>query len=532
MAGQSQSARRPVAARRGCVRSLVWPRMERWTRLVLRFRWLVLAFWLAVVLVGGWASFRLSGLLSNTFTVPGTDSERVRTCSSSTSATGRDGAFTVVFRVADSADPRGARRAPGRRRARRPRRAERPARAGSSGRLRTSVYGDVDLDARPRGGEGPHRRPPARARPAGRGVRGYVTGAAAIQHDLDPIFNAATCARASRSRCRSRCSCCSPSSGSRAAVTIPFLFAALHDLRDARDRLRRRALPDDADLRHEPRAADRARDRDRLLAADRLPLPRGARRAGWRSRTRSCGRWQTAGPRGRLLRRRRSRSGSRCCSFMPLPFMRSIGRRRLPDPARLDRSPRRRSSRRCSRSTAGAGRIARRSRSCAAPAGARRPATTSSTASGRGSRARSCGGRWRYLAVGRRAARRGGDPGRSALQLTPGSTDGHPAATRSRSAGFDVLEGAVGPGAIAPTQVLVDGGRPGGARAPAIAGRDRRGSSTGCARDPEVARRLLRRRPAASSTRAGRYEQVIVAGRHEYGSAQAQAFVAPAARPS
>ena len=45
----------------------------------------------------------------------------------------------------------------------------------------------------------------------------------------------------------------------------------------ARDRLRRRAARDDADVRDEPRAADRARDRDRLLAARRLPLPRGAR---------------------------------------------------------------------------------------------------------------------------------------------------------------------------------------------------------------------------------------------------------------
>src|SRR5207253_681992 len=53
--------------------------MARWTRLVLRFRWPILAFWLVVLLAGGFATSKLTPLLSNTFTVPGTDSERART---------------------------------------------------------------------------------------------------------------------------------------------------------------------------------------------------------------------------------------------------------------------------------------------------------------------------------------------------------------------------------------------------------------------------------------------------------------------
>ena len=53
--------------------------MERWTRLMLRYRWAVVAVWLLVLLAGGWSSTRLSALLSNTFTMPGTDSERART---------------------------------------------------------------------------------------------------------------------------------------------------------------------------------------------------------------------------------------------------------------------------------------------------------------------------------------------------------------------------------------------------------------------------------------------------------------------
>jgi RND superfamily putative drug exporter len=53
--------------------------LERWTRWILRYRWPVLAAWLVVLLGGYLCSTRLSALLSNTFTMPGTDSERART---------------------------------------------------------------------------------------------------------------------------------------------------------------------------------------------------------------------------------------------------------------------------------------------------------------------------------------------------------------------------------------------------------------------------------------------------------------------
>ena len=80
--------------------------MERWTRLVVRFRWPILAGWLVVLLAGGFASTKLSSLLSNTFTVPGTDSERARTILERTYGDRSDGVFTVVFRVTDSRDRR------------------------------------------------------------------------------------------------------------------------------------------------------------------------------------------------------------------------------------------------------------------------------------------------------------------------------------------------------------------------------------------------------------------------------------------
>ena len=78
--------------------------MERWTRAILRLRWAVLAFWLAVLIAGGYASGRLSDLLSNTFTVPGTDSERARTILESRFNDRSDGSFTVVFEVTRSSD--------------------------------------------------------------------------------------------------------------------------------------------------------------------------------------------------------------------------------------------------------------------------------------------------------------------------------------------------------------------------------------------------------------------------------------------
>src|ERR1700692_2007820 len=78
--------------------------MERWTRFVLRFRWPILVGWLVVLLAGGFACTRLSSLLSNEFSVPGTDSEHARTILERHFGDRSDGAFTVVFRLRDRVD--------------------------------------------------------------------------------------------------------------------------------------------------------------------------------------------------------------------------------------------------------------------------------------------------------------------------------------------------------------------------------------------------------------------------------------------
>src|SRR5437588_9051250 len=73
--------------------------MARWTRVVLRFRWPILGFWLVVLLAGGFATSKLGPLLSNTFTVPGTDSERARTILQDHFGDRSDGEFLIIYKI-------------------------------------------------------------------------------------------------------------------------------------------------------------------------------------------------------------------------------------------------------------------------------------------------------------------------------------------------------------------------------------------------------------------------------------------------
>jgi uncharacterized membrane protein YdfJ with MMPL/SSD domain len=73
--------------------------MARWTRLVLRFRWPVLAFWFVVLLAGGFATSKLTPLLSNTFSVPGTESEPARTILQDHFGDRSNGEFLIIYRV-------------------------------------------------------------------------------------------------------------------------------------------------------------------------------------------------------------------------------------------------------------------------------------------------------------------------------------------------------------------------------------------------------------------------------------------------
>jgi RND superfamily putative drug exporter len=109
-----------------------------------------------------------------------------------------------------------------------------------------------------------------------------------------------------------------------------------------------------------------------------------------------------------------------------------------------------------------------------------------------------------------------------ALALTPGSAQGipqHPQAVR----GFTILRDAVGAGALSPTQIIVDTGRKGGTASTET----QRGIATlveRVRRDPEVAYVRYRAGPPLVDP-SGRYAQIVVAGKHEYGEGPAQAFV-------
>jgi uncharacterized membrane protein YdfJ with MMPL/SSD domain len=104
-----------------------------------------------------------------------------------------------------------------------------------------------------------------------------------------------------------------------------------------------------------------------------------------------------------------------------------------------------------------------------------------------------------------------------ALRLTPGSADGVPQ-TLPAVHGFDLLRRALGAGALSPTQIVIDTGHTDGA-----------GMST----ERAAARRLVARLHAdpevvalrALRDRTRRYEELVVIGRHEYGQPAALDFV-------
>ena len=70
--------------------------MERLTRLVLGHRWAVLVAWIAIFAVGAAGASRLSALLTNRFTLPGTDTHRAELILRDHFGQRSTGSFTVV----------------------------------------------------------------------------------------------------------------------------------------------------------------------------------------------------------------------------------------------------------------------------------------------------------------------------------------------------------------------------------------------------------------------------------------------------
>src|SRR6266511_3009865 len=162
--------------------------MRRWTTFVLRHRRWVLSAWVVFALAGFVAFGRLAPLLTNQFSVPGTDSERVRTVLEREFGDRPDGSFQLVFSVRDAGDAALRRRlqavvarAAGAVRTGRPT----PIRRVGTNLLYADLLSTLDF-SEAKGYTDDVVRSVGRPRGV---VAAYVTGAPAIQHDLDPIFN-------------------------------------------------------------------------------------------------------------------------------------------------------------------------------------------------------------------------------------------------------------------------------------------------------------------------------------------------------
>jgi uncharacterized membrane protein YdfJ with MMPL/SSD domain len=483
-----------------------------WTRTAIRFRWPITIAWLLVLLVGGWASTRLSALQSNVFSVPGTDSEHVRSVLQQHFGDRSDGAYTVVFRVRDSSDPAT--------RARLQAVVDRAAHAVPTGRSTpllvaspTVLYGTVISTQNLAKAKG-HAADLLRAlgRPAGAEV--FVTGAPAIQHDLDPIF---------KRDLQKGESIALPIAllvlllvfGLSWAVTIPFVFAlstVMGTLGIVYVIAHYMTMPTYVTNLIYLIGLGIAIDYSLLIVYRfREELGHGLEVEDAVVRT-----MQTAG-RAVIFSGATVAIGLALLIFMPLPFIRSIGVGGflLPvvsvlaaatlQPALLAIYGRRGTHR--------------------APVAKwlRIPVRQHGDDVEHRFWARTARSimrlRWRYLIAAAALLIALAVPV-AWLQLTPGATAGIPQSPQSVR-GLNVLQAALGPGAIAPGQVLIDTGRPGGVTSvlPHI---DRLRASM--ARDPEVsATYFLPAGRFVDSTR--RWAQVIFATRHEYGSEAAQAFV-------
>jgi RND superfamily putative drug exporter len=164
--------------------------VEGWTRFVLRHRFWVIAVWVVVLLVGGWANSQLGSHLSNTFRVPGTDSERARTILTQHFHDRSDGSFILVAAVAGNANDPAVR-------ARFVAAQRRGAAAVANGHADPVqvVEGHVllgpitsTLDATAAKNATKKIRAALGKDPVP-GAQTYLTGAGALAADLDPIFN-------------------------------------------------------------------------------------------------------------------------------------------------------------------------------------------------------------------------------------------------------------------------------------------------------------------------------------------------------
>jgi uncharacterized membrane protein YdfJ with MMPL/SSD domain len=485
--------------------------MARWTDFVIAHRGRILGLWLVLFLCGGFAAANLGGLLSNRFSVPGAESERGLDLLKEHMHDRSDGAFTLVAAGVAGAADRAAVTAAARR-------AARAVAEGKAGPLLGAgpgvVYAQIST---PLENQDASRATPELRRVIGRvpGVRTYLSGYPAINHDTQSIFND-DLARGESIAIPIALLVLVFMFGTLGGLVVPVAFAAvtipvtlglvwifahvmtmaiyvtnivaLIGLAIAVDYSMLVVFRFREELSHtdDPHAALRTT----MATAGRATLFSGATVA----------------------------IGLALLVFMPLPFMRSMGVGGLLVPlvsiaasatllpallAVMGRGvnrwriiPRRVLERRAARDVAGFWHRL-------ATSIMRRPVLWFAAA----------GGLMLVLAV----------PALG-LALTAGDNRGVPLTTES-TRGLHVLQTTLGPGALAPHQLVVDTRRPGGAADPALAAAQRRFVAA-LARDPEIVRRTLAAPalvpPAAARQAnlldpAGRVLQIRAAGRRDSG---------------
>jgi uncharacterized membrane protein YdfJ with MMPL/SSD domain len=482
-------------------RPLEEPLLVRITRWALRFRRTVLVAWLVLLIAGGFASTRLGALLSNDFGVPGTDSARAATILARDFGDRSDGEYLLVFATRRTIDPplrTQLQAAIDRAVSRVPSAQAGPVQAAGRHVLYDAVVSQLDLARAKRYSEVLRRalRPPS-------GVRGYVSGQAAIQHDLDPVF--------SSDLRHGEFAIALPAAlvvllfvlGLSAIVTLPLLFAGATIATTlglvfaiAHAAVMATYVTNLVELIGLALAIDYSllvvyRFREELEHNDAVDE--------------AVVRTMTTAGRSVVFSGATVALGLALLLFIPVPFVRALGIGGLLIPlvsvaaattllpALLSIYGRRGSSRI---------RLTRRKRRASgfwhllARSIMRRPL--------------------RFLAGGSTVLLLAAAPA-LALRLTPGSADGVPRTLPSVH-GFQLLRGALGAGALSPNQLVIDSGRAGGAATPPV--------------QAAVARLTARLRvdTEVSALRpltdpSHRYEELVVIGRHEYGQQPAQRFV-------
>jgi uncharacterized membrane protein YdfJ with MMPL/SSD domain len=475
--------------------------LERWTLFVLRHRALVLALWLGALAVGVAAAVALPGRLASSYEIPGTGSARADAALASGFGERPDGTFTVVFRVRHSSDPRLQRELRAR--------LERAARVLPGGRLATfrvgagAIYGDIATS------DGLQQAKPltAQLRAAlarGSGPAALVTGPPAIQHDLDPVLSS-DLRRGEAFAIPLAVLVLALLLGLSVALALPFVFAACTvSATLALLYLCARFVP------VTPYAMNVIELIGLGLAIDySLLIVIRYREELARAESREeavVGTMATAG-RAVVFSGLAVAIGLALLLFVPVPFIRTLGLAGLLLPlvsivAALTLQPVLISF--CGpRAVASRGLVRLQAPWAALARSVMRH-------------------RWPVLLATTAVLVAAAVPLRS-LVLTPGSLGGLPRGAEA-TRGLAELGRAFAPGAVTPTEIVVDGGRAGTARTPAVHAAVER-LVTRLSRDPEVYIVALgSKAPYVSAD--GRFARVFVVGRHEFGAAASQRLVA------